>query len=100
MYCIVEEILGEHSNNFPWRAWCDFAAEHGLCIYNWDATILAPGPNFDIRSMKSDEVRRLVERINWEGNPLYTSGPELDIRRWIQPGMYIYISYNVTLLLS
>jgi hypothetical protein len=88
----TEEILGIRITNFSRKSWCDFAAEHGLCIYNWDFTILGPGPDFDIRSLKSDELRRLVVRVNWAPNPHYVGGPDLDIQRWVQPGMYMYIS--------
>jgi hypothetical protein len=92
---VAVELLGTHSKLFPWQRWCDFAALHGLCLYNWASDILAPGPDFDIRTLKSDELRRLMERVNWDNNPLYTGGPELDIRRWQQPGMSMYFFVSV-----
>lgn len=85
--CIVEDILGEYGDHFLWQKWCDFGGLHGLCIYGWDGTIIAPGPDFDVRSVKADQWHRLVERIDWRGNPYFTGHAMLEIRRW-EPGKH------------
>lgn len=96
---ILVDLLGDHSSNFPWQSWCDFGCLHGLCIVNWDSTIQAPGPNFDIRGLKASELHRLVCRINWGNNPYYTGGPALDIMKWEQPGKYDYKHYILSTLM-
>jgi len=85
----VAHYLGTN-DHFPWQAWCDFAGKHKLCIYGWDATCIPPGPDFTFRSVKADAWHRLVQRIDWGGNPFFVKGgPKLEIKPW-EPGTHFW----------
>ncbi|GBE78977.1 hypothetical protein SCP_0201740 [Sparassis crispa] len=44
-----------------WMNWLKIASRHSLCIVDWPACIPAPGPDFNYKNLKTNELKMLTE---------------------------------------
>ena len=48
------------AKKFPWKSWMSISAKHKLRIIGWPNSVVAPGPDFDYHTIKSDEIKLII----------------------------------------